>query len=169
MRLRWVFGGINADVELRGDVLVAFAFRDHLKNFALARGEFVAVGFTLLLESTDIVLGEYLADGRAEEGFALNHGFDGTDNVGNGGTFEQVGASAGLQSAHDIGLVGIHAEDDDSGGRILGDDLARGFDAVEIRHADIHDDDIRRERGCELHGLRAVFHADNVGIRMKLE
>lgn len=36
-------------------------------------------------------------------------------------------------------------------------DLTRGLDAVELRHGDVHEDDIGLEIRCESHGIVAVF------------
>ena len=39
------FGGVDADIEDRGDLLIGFAFGDELEDFAFARSKAGAGGF----------------------------------------------------------------------------------------------------------------------------
>ena len=48
-------------------------------------------------------------------------------------------------------------EDHDPGVGSAGDDSPCRLDAVDVGHADVHQDDVRPERARELNGLRAVL------------
>ena len=73
-----------------------------------------------------------------------------------GRALQQVGARARRERAHDVGLVGVHAQDDHAGRPIelLG---ARGdLDAVQFRHADVEDDDVGPVLLAQAHRFEAV-------------
>ena len=64
----------------------------------------------------------------------------------------------------------MHAEREHAGARRRGDQAAGGFDAVQLRHGDVHDDHIGLKLFAELHGFAAVAGlADDlhVGLRGK--
>ena len=81
---------------------------------------------------------------------------DGGDEIGFGGVLDEIAAGAGLESAKQIGLVGMHAENDGLGERMRGGELGDGFDAVENGHADVDHHDVRMESGGEFESLAAV-------------
>ncbi len=59
----------------------------------------------------------------------------------------------------------VLAEDEHAGARILPPDGERGLEAPEARHRDVHEDDVGRERACELDGLQAVGRfADHLDV-----
>ena len=60
--------GVRTDVESSGDFLVAFAFGNKLKDFALAHGEeFIRIHNPFLAENADIVFGKKVTNSGAEE------------------------------------------------------------------------------------------------------
>ena len=110
--------GVRADVESSGDFFVGFPFGDELEDFALAQGqEFVRIFDAFLAKNADVVFREKVADGGAEERFALGNGLDGKDKVRACRVLQEVSEGSGLERAHYIGFVGVHAEDDNGGGR----------------------------------------------------
>src|SRR5260370_12527498 len=67
--------GVQTQVENRSHFFIRLALRQQLQNLPLARGEqFVAVFHPSLLHPPHATLHHHLADGRAEEGFALIDG-----------------------------------------------------------------------------------------------
>ena len=69
------------------------------------------------LELAHVVLDQHRGHRRAEERLPGRHGAHGRQQVLVGGVLEQVRARAGGERADDVGLVGVHAQDDHGGGR----------------------------------------------------
>jgi hypothetical protein len=69
------------------------------------------------------------------------------------------------ESASDVGLVGIHL-------RIFSHDLRRGLNAVQIRHGDIHNNDVRTKFFGHPHRFPALggfTHDLEIAVLLKLE
>jgi hypothetical protein len=110
--------GVRTDVECSGDLFVGFAFGNKLKDFALAHGEeLIRILNTFLTENAHVVFGKKVTNSGAEERFALGNGVDGEDKVRACRVLKEVSEGSGLERAHYIGFVGMHAEDDNGGGR----------------------------------------------------
>ncbi len=95
-----------------------------------------------LLQGPHVVFNEDRGDGRTEEWLAGSDGTNGGQEVLVGGVLQQVGARAGGEGADDIGLVGVHAQDDHGWRRI---ELLRAgghLDATQLRHADIDNEQV---------------------------
>ena len=151
------FDSVDAEIQEIGDVFVGFAFGDELKDFALARCEQVVGVFgAAAFELANIIIEEDLADRGAEKRLAFSDGANGFDEIGFGGIFKQVALGAGFQGAQDVAFIGMHAEHDHENIWIGLRDLKGGFDAVEIGHADVHDDYVGLERFCKRDGFAAV-------------
>jgi hypothetical protein len=134
------FGGVDAYVEERGDFFVAFAFGEELEDFAFARGK---AGAGRLGSVGGVRCGGGFGDAGGEEGLVLAESVDGVEEDAIGFVFEDVAAGAGFDDLLDevVGLV--HGEDENFGGGRGFADMAGGFDAVEERHADVEDGDVR--------------------------
>lgn len=74
-----------------------------------------------------------------------------------GNLFDQI---AGRPEPHDglnIGVIVVGRKYEDPSVGASPQDLTRGLDAVELRHGDVHEDDIGLEIRCESHGIVPVF------------
>jgi hypothetical protein len=165
------FDRVDTEIQEIGDVFVGFAFGDELEDFAFARSEeIVGVFGTAAFEFADVIVEENFADGWAEERLAAGDGMDGFDEVGFGGVFQEVAFSAGFEGAEDVAFVGMHAEHDDGDFGIGLRDLESSFDAVEVGHADVHDDYFGFQRFCEHDGFSSVVgFADDHKIELLLD
>ena len=85
-------------------------------------------------------------------------------------SFKKIALGAGFQCAQDVAFIRMHAEHDDGDLRIGLGDLKGGFDAVEIGHADVHDDHVGLQGFCEGDGFAAVVgFADHREIGLLLD
>ena len=85
---------------------------------------------------------------------------------------QQIALRAGFQSAQDVALVGMHAQDHDGGCRICLSDLEGGFNAVQIRHPDVHHQQVGLQRGGQSDGLTPIVgfaHHGKVGLLLDEE
>ena len=79
----------------------------------------------------------------AENRIAAADGRNGAQDVVAVGAFEQIAASARSHGLEDVFVLIEHREDEHPDVRTFGDDATGGFDAIEPRHVDIHDNDVR--------------------------
>ena len=79
------------------------------------------------------------------------------DQIVGGGLLDQVARGASLGELMHVFVVTVGREDEHFAGQALLDDLARGLEPVQLRHGDIHDDDIRGELLRHVDGLAAIF------------
>ncbi len=111
-----------------------------------------------------------MRDLRAQVEVAALDLLDGLQQLGRGRALEQVAADAGLERAEDVLLVGVHGEDDHLRLREEAAELTRRLDAVQERHRDVHDDDVREGAAGLLDRLLAVLGgADDGDPLMRLE
>lgn len=146
------FDGVDAEIEGGGDLLVGFAFGDHLEDFALAGGEEVdGIGdvFAVVFEND-------VADFGAEPPFADGDGADGGEEVLLAGVLEEVTAGTGAEDLTDVNAVLVHGQGEDADFWAGFEDAAGGFDAVEFGHGDVHDDDIGKKGLGEFEGFATV-------------
>ncbi len=137
------FGGVDADSEEVGDVLVAFAFGEELKDLAFTRSEAGTVSPGGIGGIGSEILGSKgRGDAEREVGLVLADSIDGGEENTIGVIFQNVAASPGLDNLLNE-LVGfVHGEDEDLGvGRDLAD-AARGVDTIQKGHADVEDSDV---------------------------
>src|SRR6266849_7547455 len=153
------FRGFYADAESDGNFLAAFSFGEELDDFTFARGEAVA-GRDFRLRGgglTGKVVEQHRGSAGGEKSSVTGDGFDCGDQITVSVGLENVAARAGLDDVANKLIGEVHREDEDAG---LGKgfvDAARGFEAVEVRHADVHDDDVRLELLDEGDRLAAGF------------
>jgi len=147
------FGGVDADVEEVGYFLVAFAFGEELKDFAFAGSEAGARGSGGIGRIGNVG-GFGNADGEIR--LVLAEGLEGVEEDAVGVILEDVAVSAGFDDLLNevVGLV--HGENEDFGGGRSFADLASCFHAVEERHADVEDGDVRFVFGGFFDGVAAV-------------
>ena len=83
---------------------------------------------------------------------------------------EDEAAGARLERLVDVLVEVEGGEDEDAGRRVGGEDVAGGLDAVELRHADVHEHHRRAEAGGLLDGLDAVGgFGDHVDVGLARE
>jgi len=100
-----------------------------------------------------------------QETFTAGGGANGLDEFVGGNVFEQIANSAGPQAIEDQLVVIESGDDDDPCGRVGGQQAARGGNAIERGHAQVHQDDVRLEsvgRGQRLQAIAGL--ADNLQI-----
>ena len=144
--------GLDADAKKPGHILVGVAFGNQLHRLAFARCE---RGVVRAHGALQIAGEDQIGDFRGKVGAMLAKHLEGGDEMGTCLRLEQVGAGAGLEDqAHDLfGLIG--GEDEHLGLWKQALELAGGIEAIQVRHPDIHDDDV----GLELFGLCDGFTA----------
>jgi hypothetical protein len=111
-------------------------------------------------------------DGGSEHGVALTGAEHGLSELFRRQVLEQEPARACPQGQVDVLIQVEGREDDDPGGREagIGEDKAGRLDAVQIGHADVHEDDIRDEPLCERDGLgSAAGLADDLDAGLTLK
>ena len=146
------FDGVDAEIEGGGDLLVGFAFGDHLEDFALAGGEEVdGIGDVFA-----VVFEDRVADFRAEPTFADGNGANSCEEVLLAGVLEEVTAGTGAEDFADVDAVLVHGQGEDTCFRAGFENAAGGFDAVEFGHGDVHDDDIGEKGLGEFEGFATV-------------
>jgi hypothetical protein len=147
------FGGVDADVEERGDFLVALAFGEKLENFAFAGSEAGAGGFGGIGD---------IGDASGEIRLVLTEGVNGGQENTVGFVLEDVSTSASFDDLLNefIGLV--HGENEDFGFGERFVNAASRLDTVQQGHANIEDENIGLEFGGFFDGFAAVgcFRAD---------
>jgi hypothetical protein len=159
------FGSVYADSEEIGDVFVAFAFGEQLKDFALAGGEAIARGFRGI-GAVDV--GQFGGGGHTEGevGFVLAKGIDGCEQDAVGIILEDIATSTGFDDLLNEVVGFVHGKNQNFG---MGGDFsyaARGFYTVQEGHADIEYGDIRLMFSGLIDGVATVgsFGADLPGI-----
>jgi hypothetical protein len=128
--------------------LRALALRQELDDFPLPPGQgFVRFqsprAFVLRIATFQIPFENSFSDAGCEEGLALGEGLDGRDQVVTRIGLQQVASRTGAQDSMDhlIGIVNGENQHLCAGCRL--EDLACRFQAVEIWHRDVENNDIR--------------------------
>src|SRR5579884_1280907 len=154
--------GIGTDIEKGCDVLVRLTLGQQLKNLTLAlTQQFVGVLQALLLELTNVVLGQGLRDGGAEERSAGGDCADGAKQIGLNVVLQEIALHSGRERADQKLLVGVHAEDDDLYVGSPPQDLSRRVDSVQLGHGDVQHDYGRAELFSQrrrLHPIGRLAH-----------
>ena len=82
-----------------------------------------------------------------EESTAVGDDADGGDQLDVGGIFKQEATGAGREGFVHV-LVEVESGEHENAGRLGSlDDAARRFDSVQVRHPDVHQDDVRVKFG----------------------
>jgi hypothetical protein len=129
------------DHQLLGDLAVAEPARQQRQHVALARGQ-LAESRLLAGHDDRPTLGHPVdhppGDRRRQQRLPRGHGVDGGDQVLGPGALQQEPGRAGAERSEDVLVVLERGHDQDAHVGVGGDDLARGGDAVEPGHADVH-------------------------------
>ena len=129
---------VHAELKGVGDFLVGLAFGDHLQHFPLAAGEEIDRICNVLP-----VIGQYsVGNCRAEISFTAGDSADRRQKVVTRCVLQQIPFRSGAQDLANIDRVLVHAEREHASARGQFSDPARRFDAVKLRHSDVHDDDV---------------------------
>src|SRR5579884_341789 len=144
--------GRLAEEQRGADLGVRQSAYDEVHHLALAVGELAepprrreAGHLAALHEAID----QPPCHGGREQGVACGDGAHAADDVRRGCVLEQEPAGPGLQGCDDVFVEVEGGEDDHArplSARVAGDDLTGRLDAVHLRHADVHQDDVRIER-----------------------
>lgn len=135
--------GAGGDVEDVGGFFHRFALGEELQDFALAHGEgfLVGVAFGARDEEADGFAGDRKGDVNAAHG----DGVDGFEEFGGGAFFEHVTVGAAADGFFGGFGIFIDGEENDFGvGQFLDEEFA-GFEAVEVGHVDVGNNDVGAE------------------------
>ncbi|GAA3108309.1 hypothetical protein GCM10020001_027950 [Nonomuraea salmonea] len=98
------------------------------------------------------LVGEAAGHGGGQDGLAAAGGEDGAGQVGGRGVFQEVAGGARFQRGQDVGVErGQHQHPGARPGQ-----AADGGHAVHAGHAQVHQDDVRRQLPGQAYGLLAV-------------
>ena len=151
------FDSIGAYIEYRRRFLVRFPFRYELQNLALSfRQKIVRILDMVFAHQPDVIFQQCLRNRRRKKWPAGDNRADGAFHVFICFVLEQVAAGSGIQSPYHVAFIRVHAKDDNRGTRILVKDLTDRLQAIEQRHADVHDYDVRLKLVGETYRLPAI-------------
>jgi hypothetical protein len=157
-----------ADDQLLRDLRVREPSRDEAEDLELARGQLVeALGRRRRGGGAGELLDQPLGDRRRQQRLAGGHDADARRELLGRHVLEQEAAGAGAQRLVDVLVEVERGEHEDAGRRVpaRGDHLARGLDAVELGHADVHEHDVGLEPARGVDRLAAVGRlADDVEV-----
>src|SRR5580765_5700524 len=147
-----------AEDQLAGDLEVGQAGADEGQDFGFSGGERVGQG------AGGGDLGAVAQGGRNESlldlggkvGLAAVQGQQGLFDLLGGGVLGQVAAGSRLQGREEGVVVGVGGEDQDLGVGEFGADAAGGLGAVQVRHPQVHDDDVGPVGHCLLDSPESV-------------
>jgi hypothetical protein len=151
--------GLDADVEHRGDDLVAAGLGQQLNDQQLARGQGLGPldDFAQPMSARRQVAAQHgVGDPRAEVGLVVQQRGDGGDDVVGRGRLQHEAARAGAEHlAHQL-LAVVHGEDQQLGMGLQLADVAGDDHAAQIGHADVEDHDVRHQLLGQANGVAAV-------------
>src|SRR5690606_6837218 len=93
---------------------------------------------------------------RGQHRLASMSGADRLGELGTRGVLQQVARCAGLHRPDDVGVGVVRGQDEDRGVGISLENQLRGFGAVDARHAQVHEHDVRAQPAGHGHRLVAV-------------
>ena len=161
----------DADAKLPCDLLVGLALGNQLQHFHFARTQ---AGLLLdrsaplrRLQRKTVQSG---GDGRAEECVSfLNLPDCPTQDIG-GRLFDQISRRTQEDHLPDVLVIPMRREDQHPGGGDVLHDSPSGFQAVEQRHRNIHDDHVGTELLRQLDRMAAGFRlSDHLDIAFRLQ
>ena len=135
-----------AQDEAGGDVGIGLALGNQGKNFVFAVRQLREElrGATLRgWSSAAEVAHQVLGDGRTKDGLAVRHGTDGAQGLFLHGTLEEIAARSSANGGEDGLVILKHREDQNADVRTRLQDAARGLNAIDTWHLNIHQNDIR--------------------------
>jgi len=150
-------GGV-LDHEPGGDLPVGQAVGDELQDFPLAGGELVegGAGGDSRCWLAGHAVDDPAGDRRGQQGVAGGDGVHGGDQLVRAGSLEQEPGGAGAQAGEDVVVIFEGGQDQHLGSGHRGGQPLGGGDAVQARHAHVHQHDIRAEAAGGVDRLEAV-------------
>jgi hypothetical protein len=139
-----------ADEQRPGDLPVGPAGRDQPEHLGLARGQLPVGGLGRLGRCPGRGGQQPLLDQRIQHCLPGGGCLQGTADLGSGRVLGQVAERPGLQRADDRLVVGVRGEHDDAGVRMLGGDPPGRGHPVAAGHVQVHEHDLRADRGDKL-------------------
>jgi hypothetical protein len=98
------------------------------------------------------------------------HFADGSDQFFGAGLLANIGRRARFQGGHDVGLAGVHGQNDNARARRFADGAASDFEAIEIGEHQIEHQDVGFEFLDETNSFQPVGGlADKTDIGLALE
>src|SRR5262245_54730174 len=134
------FDGLDAEIEPLRDLLVGGAPRDHLEHLDLARAErrpWLTVDPIGRRRQSRLQC-------PIDIGVARGDSPDGVDQFGWRTLLEQIARGPGIHQQSEVTAVGMARQHEDLDLRTALEQLRRRREAVQSRHGNIHDDDVRR-------------------------
>jgi hypothetical protein len=124
----------------------------------------------LFSHAFDVALDDELGHFGSEKSFAAADGIDSGDEIVHRVAFQDVTERAGIEHlANDFGGV-MHGKDEDFGATAAIENLPRGIQSIEARHADVQQGDIGIEQQHSLDGFLAIAgfaHDGPAKLRLK--
>lgn len=146
------FDGLDADAEGRRDFLGRLTFRHQLEHVALPCGEGIAVASVITADDLDQMLGQT----RADVNVAVRDGLDGTAELVEALLLEHVSPHAGANCIEDAVVLFMNGYYNGLDFGVVAGNGARGVDAVQPRHRDVQDRDVRTQRSRQTQRFVAV-------------
>jgi hypothetical protein len=165
--------GLVGDEQLAGDLGVGSSAGDLVQYVDLALCELLELGRGVGPGwwAADEGLDEPACDLRCEERVACDGGADGSDELLRSGALEQEAARARTQGLVDV-LVEVECGEDEHAQRTRPQvqHPPGGLEAVDARHADVHEHDIGAISAREFQCGASVFHVGgDLDVALRLE
>ena len=135
----------RAQDQVGGDVSIGFALGNQGENlvFAVRQLREELCGATLRgWSSAAEVVNQALGDGRTKDGLTARHSTDGAQSLLLHGALEEVAARSSANGGEDGLVILKHREDQNADVRACLQDAARGLNAIDAWHLNIHQNDI---------------------------
>jgi hypothetical protein len=148
--------GRLADVELLCDLPVGKAASHQAKDLSFALAELVELRRRRRARDARELFDHTLRDRRREERVSSGDGADSGEELFGRVVLENETAGAGAECLVDV-LIEVERREDQDPGTVVGGEKAPGrLEAVELGHADVHQDDGRVKTACLVDRLETV-------------
>lgn len=133
--------GLGADVQPKRDLLGGIALGKKLQHLPLSSRQEREGGRCGVVLHAQQVGHECRANRGTYVRLSISHGADRTNQFGKITPLEKISGCPGAEHLGDVFERRVHGQSDDFHGWRFLMNLPRGFDAVEVRHRDVHHDD----------------------------
>ena len=154
--------GLGRDIQCGRDFFDRVAFGDQLEDLPLSWRQRIST-FHGWRSTGHGRLHQSFRDQRGNVVVSAHDGLNGLDEFRSGGPLEEIALCACFEGFGDVGLVGVHRDEDDSGVGQIFVEFAGGVDPIQMRHGDIERHNIRLELMRHLQQGAPVFSgADDI-------
>jgi hypothetical protein len=150
------FCSLHTQIEGRSHFFGCLTLGDELNDLALSWSEDALNGAIDLILWTEISIEHHLGNFGRKEGATLLESFYGSDQFQSCVGFQQESAGAGGKHFSHYLLGIVNRQDQDDGFGIHRQNLARGVQAVQVRHPDVEKEYVRVELAGGFHRLAAI-------------